>query len=152
CFLYADQADLVRKPSAGPALTPKVRNSFTRSAVPATELQAPASALTRSPDHESGGKRPSFPLSSNHDDRNHRTWAEGTKAKRLGQAHCCGLRRRDLPDPARAHERLPGRLAVVFLDRLSTGVFDQHRRQSLGVFRRFDGNCRHTLAERIACW
>jgi hypothetical protein len=30
-------------------------------------------------------------------------------------------------------------------------VFDQHRRQSLGVFRRLDGNGCHTLAERITC-
>jgi hypothetical protein len=36
CFLYAGQVDLARKRSAGPALTPKVRNKFTRSAIPAT--------------------------------------------------------------------------------------------------------------------
>ena len=53
--------------------------------------------------------------------------------------------------PARVRERLPGRLAVVFFDRLSTGVFDQHRRQSVGVFHRVDGNGRHTLAERVPC-
>src|ERR1700681_4026245 len=63
CFLYAGQADLARKRSAGPALTPKIRNSFPRFPGPATELRTPASpALTRNPDHESSGRRPSFPL------------------------------------------------------------------------------------------
>src|SRR3982075_1781035 len=140
---------LARKPSAGP--DPRSSKRFTRSAVPATELQAPASpALTRNPDHESSGTRPSFPLSTNHDDRDYRTRTEGTKAKRRGQAHHCGLRRRDFPDPAGARERLPDRLAVVFLDRLSGGFSDQHSAQSRGFFRLFDGDRRHTLAERVA--
>src|SRR5258708_21449823 len=66
--------------------------------------------------HESSGKRPSFLLSSNHDDRDYRTRTEGTKAKRRGRGHHCGRLRRDLPDPALAHDRLPGELAWVFLD------------------------------------
>jgi len=134
-----------------PSPSPMLGGAGSLPAVPATGLQALASpALTRNPHHESSGKRPSFPLSSNDDDRDHRTRAEGTKAKRRGRAHHCGLRRRDLPDPANARDRLPRRLAVVFLDRLSAGFFDQHRRQSHGVFRRFDGDRRHPLAERIA--
>src|SRR5438552_5382890 len=56
--------------------------------------------------HESSGKRPSFLLLSNHDDRDYRTRTEGTKAKRRGRVHHCGLLRWDLPDPALAHERL----------------------------------------------
>ena len=57
-------------------------------AAPATGLQALASpALTRNPHHESSGKRPSFPLSSSYDDRDNRTRAEGTKAKRRGEVY-----------------------------------------------------------------
>jgi hypothetical protein len=131
--------------------TPQVRPAGLKSVNNRRHGHLTSRTLTRNPDHESSSKRPSFPLSSDHDDRARRTRTEDTRAKRSGQAHPCGPRRRDFPDPARARERLPGRLAVVFLDRLSTGIFDQHRHQSLGVFRRLDGNGRHTLAERIAC-
>ena len=34
--------------------------------------------MTRYSDHESSGKRSTFPLSSGHDDRDRRTWTEGT--------------------------------------------------------------------------
>src|SRR5260370_35872506 len=124
--------------------------SFVTSAIYVAKYVRRRRTPNRNPHHESSGKRPSFPLSSNDDDRDHRTRAEVTKAKRRGRAHHCGLRRRDLPDTATARDRLPRRLAVVFLDRLSAGFFDQHRRQSHGVFRRFDGDRRHPLAERIA--
>src|SRR6266702_8322013 len=52
CFLYADQADLARKRSVGPA-------DPTRSAVPGGGTSTPAFfALMRNPAHELSGKRP----------------------------------------------------------------------------------------------
>jgi len=120
------------------------------SAAAATELRAPApDPRSQLRIYESSGERSSFRLSSNDDDRDQRTRAEGTKATRRGQAHRCGRRHRDLPDPARSRERLPGRLAVVFLDRLFAGFPGQHWRQGRGLFRRFHGDRRHPLAERI---
>ena len=96
-------------------------------------------------------QRPVFLLSSHHDDRDYRTRTEGTRAKRRGWVHHCGRRRRDLPDPARVRQRLTGRLAVVFLDRLCSGFFDDDRRQSRRLFFRVDGDRRHPLSERTAC-
>ena len=79
-------------------------------------LRALAGTGLQAPTTESSGKRPSFLLSSGHDDRDHRTRADSTKAKRPGRVDRCSHRRRDLPDPAQARERRSGRLAVVFLD------------------------------------
>src|SRR5215470_19011580 len=53
-----------------------------------------------------------------HDDRDHRTQAAGAVARRRGGAHDGCHRPLDLLDPARAHGRFPGRLVVVFHDRL----------------------------------
>src|SRR6202035_2121439 len=86
CFLCADQADRAKKPSAGVGLTPKGRNSLTPFAVPPPVVQFPRPrSLRRYPGYESNGKHPSFLLSSTHDDRDRRTRAEGTKAKRRGR-------------------------------------------------------------------
>ena len=96
-------------------------------------------------------QRPVFLLSSHHDDRDYRTRTEGARAKRRGWVHHCGRRRRDLPDPARVRQRLTGRLAVVFLDRLCCRFSDDDRRQSRRLFFRVDGDRRHPLSERTAC-
>ena len=90
-------------------------------------------------------------VGSNHDDWDHRTQTAGEVARRRGGAHHRCHRCHDLPDPAGAHERLAGRLAVVFRDRLSVRLLDDHRRPSRSLFRRLRGDCHHPVAERIAC-
>ena len=97
------------------------------------------------------GQRSPFLLSSGHDDRDHRTRAERTKAKRLGRLDHCSRRRRDLPDPARTCERCSGRLAVVFRDRLSAGVLDDDRRQGRHLRHHFCGDRHDPRDQRIAC-
>src|SRR5438105_5583026 len=69
-------------------------------------------------------------VGSNHDDRDHRTQAAGAVARRRGGAHHRCHRPLGLPEPARAHGRFPGRLAVVFHDRLFGRLLDDHRRRS----------------------
>ncbi len=49
-----------------------------------------------------------------------------------------------------ARERLPGRLAVVFINQLPAGLLDNDRCQRHRLFCRFDGDCHHPLAERMA--
>ena len=56
----------------------------------------------------------------------------------------------DLPDPAGAHGRLPGRLAVVFHDRLFERLLDDHRRRSRSLLRRLRGDRHHPVGEWIA--
>jgi hypothetical protein len=89
-------------------------------------------------------------LSSSHDDRDHRAQAAGAVARRRGGAHHRCHRPLDLPDPARAHGRFPGRLAVGFLGRLFGRLLDDHRRRSRSLLRRFRGDRYHPMGERIA--
>ena len=56
----------------------------------------------------------------------------------------------DLPDPTGAHGRLPGRLAVVFRDRLFGRLLDDHRRRSRSILRRLRGDRHHPVGERVA--
>ena len=109
------------------------------------------SCACRDAGHESCGQHSPFLLSSGHDDRDHRTRAERTKAKRLGRADHCSRRRRDLPVPARARQRHSGRLAVVCIDRLSAGVLDHDRRQGRHVCQHFCGDGRDPRNQRMAC-
>ena len=88
-------------------------------------------------------------VGSNHDDRDHRTQAAGAVARRRDGAHHRCRRPLDLPDPARAHGRFPGRLAVVFHDRLFGRLLDDHRRRSRSLLRRFRGDRHHPMGERI---
>jgi hypothetical protein len=57
--------------------------------------------------------------------------------------------RSDLPDPARAHGRFPGRLAVVFHDRLFGRLLDDHRRRSRSLLRHLRGDRHHPMGEWI---
>jgi hypothetical protein len=61
CFLHAGQADLARKRLV--RLDPKSSKTLHSFRGPRDGASSAASpALTRHPDHESGGRRPSFPL------------------------------------------------------------------------------------------
>src|SRR4051812_47622646 len=60
----------------------------------------------------------------------------GAVARRRGGAHHRCHRPLDLPDPARAHGRFPGRLAVVYHDRLFGRLLDDHLRRSRSLLRR----------------
>ena len=71
-------------------------------------------------------------------------------ARRCTGAHRRCHRRLDLPDPAGAHGRLPGRLAVVFRDRLFERLLDDHHRRSRSILRRLRGDRHHPVGEWIA--
>src|SRR5437867_2037469 len=85
---------------AGFKVVPTRRRSWPNSRSRRLSAEAAKNAIVARFDaqsyHESSGKRPSFLLLSNHDDRDYRTRTEGTKAKRRGRVHHCGLLRWDL--------------------------------------------------------
>jgi len=110
---------------------------------------APPTVCRRNPHNESAASAPHFCLSSSHDESDRRPDGK-VPGQNAWSVHDAAVRRRDCLNPAQARQRLPGRLAVVFPRSVISGFFlDQHRRQAAGLFRRFDGDRRHPLADGL---